>query len=217
MDFATNSENSNAPHKLFESHNPTARILFVLQYLAEEHNLTALFAPSLANTVVAEEKKSGDTYIILHYKMLDFFDVINDFSKKGLNSTSSGEAPMFKITEIIKPFSESYSLFQGFAYILDSSDGTVVDAKSNKTPVKGLTIVQNNTRTKGYFFDHNDTNVSSQVIAYRNKFIWLDQKIYDSFYIQAMLFDTYDHELFEKEGETGRIKIFRLKKRNNSL
>ncbi|SVD77968.1 uncharacterized protein METZ01_LOCUS430822 [marine metagenome] len=32
--MAKDSENSKAPHKLFESHNPTARILFVLQYFA---------------------------------------------------------------------------------------------------------------------------------------------------------------------------------------
>ena len=186
---------------------------FVLQYLAKDHNLTTLFSPALAKKTVLQEKNNGDTYIVLHYKMLDFFAVINDFSKKSLSGGSLGKIPMFHITEVMKPFSETYSLFQGFSYILDSSDGTVVDAQGNKTPVNGVTIVQNNTRTKGYLFKHDDNTTSSQVIAYRNKFIWLDQKIYDSFFIQAMLFDVYDHDLFEKVGETNRIKIFKLRKK----
>lgn len=185
---------------------------FVLQFLAKEHNLTTLFSPALAKRTVLE-KNNADTYIVLHYRMLDFFGVINDFSKKSFSGTRSEKAPMVKITEVMKPFSETYSLFKGFAYILDSSDGMVVDASGNKTAVKGLTIVQNNTRTKGYLFNHDENSTNTQVIAYRNKFIWVDQEVYDSFFIQAMLFDVYDHDLFEKVGETNRIKIFKLKKR----
>jgi len=35
------SENSNAPHKLFESHKPAALILFILQYFARSEILSA--------------------------------------------------------------------------------------------------------------------------------------------------------------------------------
>jgi asparagine N-glycosylation enzyme membrane subunit Stt3 len=187
---------------------------FVVQYLAKEHNLSSLFSSKLAENEIQMEENYGNIYIVLHYKMLDFFGVINDFSKKSLSGGTLGNSPMVKITEIMKPFSETYSLFKGFAYILDSSDGTVVDSTSNKTPVKGLTIVQNNTRTKGYLFNQDKNITNTQVIAYRNKFIWVDQEIYDSFFIQAMLFDEYDHTLFEKVGETNRIKIFKLKKKS---
>ena len=41
LDLAINSENSNAPHKLFESHKPTALTLFVLQYFAKSEVLNA--------------------------------------------------------------------------------------------------------------------------------------------------------------------------------
>ena len=41
LDFAIDSENSKAPHKLFESHKPTALILFTLQYLAKSKVLKA--------------------------------------------------------------------------------------------------------------------------------------------------------------------------------
>ena len=41
LDLAIDSENSNAPHKLFESHNPTAFILFILQYFAKSIVLKA--------------------------------------------------------------------------------------------------------------------------------------------------------------------------------
>ena len=41
LDFANNSENSKAPQRLFESHNPAALILFSLQYLARSVVLSA--------------------------------------------------------------------------------------------------------------------------------------------------------------------------------
>ena len=41
MDFAIDSENSKAPHKLFESHKPTALILLFLQNLAKSDVLNA--------------------------------------------------------------------------------------------------------------------------------------------------------------------------------
>ncbi len=187
---------------------------FALQFLAKDHNLSKLFSPLLGEKILSEKKEDGNIYIILHYKMMDFFTVINDFSKKGFHGTLLDSPSMLRMTKVLKPFSETYSLFRGFSYILDSSDGTVLDTRGNKTPVKGLTIVQNNTRLKGYIFKHDSNSTNSQVIAYRNKFIWVDQTIYDSFYIQAMLFDVYDHDLFEKVGETGRIKIFRVKRDN---
>lgn len=183
---------------------------FVMQYLAKDHNLSALFSPELSEKTLVKTENIEDIYIILHYKMLDYLDVINAFSKKGFTVSSLGTPPMFKMTELLKPFAENHSLLEGYAYILDSLDGTVTDANKNKTPVHGLTIVQNNTRTKGYFFEHDNNKTNSQVIVYKNKFIWLDQKLYDSFYIQAMLFDVYDKKLFEKVGETPRIKIFKL-------
>ena len=41
FDFAIDSENSKAPHKLLESHNPTAYTLLFLQYLARSAVLNA--------------------------------------------------------------------------------------------------------------------------------------------------------------------------------
>jgi hypothetical protein len=200
----------NATKIMSEARRKAPQNTFAVQYLAKEQNLTELFAPKLANKNSAR-KNNNDTYIILHYKMLDYFNVINKFSKINLENGKHGEIPQFVTTKLLKPFSENHSLLEGHAYILDSSDGMVLDAKEKKTPVDGLTIVKNNTRTKGYIFKHDNNITHSQVVVYRNKFIWLDQKLYDSFFIQAMLFDNYNHELFKKVAETSRIKIFKLK------
>ena len=149
---------------------------------------------------------------MLHRGMLDYFATLNNFSKKKLTGGRLGPNPSMRITNLVKPFSPTYSLLEGHAYILDSSDGKVVDAYGKKTPVSGLTIVENNTRTQGYAFTHKVDKPEGHVIAYRDKFIWLDQVLYDSFFIQALLFDVYDKNLFEKVGETTRMKIFKLKK-----
>ncbi|MEA3490946.1 MAG: STT3 domain-containing protein [Campylobacterota bacterium] len=185
---------------------------FVLPYLAEEHNLSALFSMDKRDIELSKESPSGDIYIMLHHKMLDYLGVLNSFSREKLTGGSSGSLPVVRITDLVKPFSSNHSLVEGYSYILDSSDGKVLDAKGNKTAVSAVTIVSGNKREKGYRFEHKDEETKGQVIVYQNKFIWLDQELYDSFFIQAMLFDLYDKDLFEKVAETERIKIFKIKR-----
>ncbi len=184
----------------------------VLPYLAKEHNLSALFSEDSICIPLSLNRQNDNIYIMLHYKMLDYFGVLNSFSKKKLTGGVLASKPALRMTELVKPFSSDHSLLEGHSYILDSTDGRVVDSKGNKTAVSALTIVAGNKRKKGYSFNHEGNETSGQVIAYRNKFIWLDQELYDSFFIQAMLFDAYDEDLFEKVAETGRIKIFKVKR-----
>lgn len=182
----------------------------VLPRVASESNLTELIS-SLHNEKYQAKKQESNAYILLHRRMLYSIGHFETYAKKDLLKSESNSLgrTRYSITSLVKPFSHNYSLVKGYSYIFDSSDGKVLDAKGVKTEVNRIMITGDNKRKQMYRF-HNSSN--EHLIVDRNKLIWLDKSLYNSFLIQAMLFDVYDKNLFEKVAETGRIKIFRVKK-----
>ena len=190
------------------SNNAGAR--FTLPKLAKEHNLTELMDSLHQQKKISLPDEKGNVYIVLHQNMLSYFGILRkyaywDLTKNGIYK----EMPKYQSTPVTKPFSHNYSLLEGYAYILDSSDGMVMDANENKTPINMLMIAENNTRKESFSF-HNSSNMN--LLDAKGLLLWMDKKAYNGFYIQAMLLDVYDHKLFEKVGETGRMKIFRVKR-----
>lgn len=179
---------------------------FVLPYLLEDQNYTTLLR-SLKSNMYLKGNKRGENYILLHRDMLNFFAIIARDSQEDLMGHRA-ESYMYAWTPLMKPFSHNYSLVEGYGFILDSMTGEVVDADEKRTKINTLMITANNKREESFKF-HNDSR--EYLIVDRGSFIWMDERYYHSFFIQAMLFDVYDKNLFEKVVETGRIKIFRIK------
>jgi hypothetical protein len=115
----------------------------------------------------------------------------------------------YKVTSLVKPFSKRYSLVEGYHFILDSSNGMVTDAKENMTPLNSIMITDKHRKKYKYTF-HKDAK--NYMFTYEFFLYWLDEKYYNSFYMQAMIFDSYDRDIFEKVAETRRFKIFKIKR-----
>ena len=181
---------------------------FVLPYLLQDHNYTTLLH-LLKTKDISNKKSSSQVYILLHRDMLTYFINIAKHSQEDLRGHREDIEATYNITPLTRPFSHNYSLVEGYGYILDSSTGEVIDGDNVTTKANTLMITKNNKRSESFRF-HNDSK--NFYIVDRGSFIWLDESYYKSFFIQAMLFDVYDKNLFEKVAETGRIKIFRVKK-----
>lgn len=179
---------------------------FVLPYLLKDQNYTTLLSSLQGKRL--EQKNQGESYILLHRGMLDFFPIIVENSLENLHGESR-DARFFAQTPLMKPFSHDYRFVEGYGYILDSVSGEVMDAENKTVKVHTLMVTADNKRRESFLF-HNSSR--DYLIADRGNFIWLDESYYKSFFIQAMLFDVYDKNLFEKVAETGRIKIFRVKR-----
>ena len=183
-----------------------------LPLLAKDHNLSKLFDSFHQKHKISLPGEKGNVYILLHQNMLSYYGVIRDYAYWDITKKIHKKMPRYRSTPVIRPFSHNYSLLEGYGFILDSKDGMVLDGDGNKTALNTLMLAtQNNTRKESFTF-HNNANMN--MISAKGLLLWLDKKAYNSFYIQAMLLDVYDHNLFEKVGETGRIKIFRVKKPN---
>ena len=155
--------------------------------------------------------EKGNVYLILYQNMIKTYGVTERFAyynmKKGY--LEKDRIPEYNITPIVKPFSHDYGLLEGFGYIFDSSDGKLMDADGNKSKINMLMISRDNKRKESYTY-HKNSNMN--LLDAKGMLFWLDQKAYNGFYIQAFLLDVYDHNLFEKVGETPRMKIFRVKR-----
>lgn len=180
---------------------------FVLPYLLKDQNYTTLLS-SFNKGIIDTTQHKGNNYILLHRGMLNFFTAIIEQAQQNLKG-DKGDTKLYAWTPLVKPFSHNYSLLEGYSFILDSSTGKVKDADDKFSEINTLMITSNNKRKESFQF-HNRSK--HYLIADRGTLIWLDESYYKSFYVQAMLFDAYDKNLFEKVVETGRIKIFRVKK-----
>jgi len=183
---------------------------YSLPKLAKDHNLTKLFNSFHQPAKIVLPEENGNVYIILHQNMLSYFGIIRQYASWDLTKKSIYRGmPKYLSTSIIRPFSHNYSLLEGYSYIFDSSNGMLVDAEGNQSAVNMLMIARKNRRKESFSF-HNSSNIN--LLDAKGLLLWMDKKAYNGFYIQAMLLDVYDHKLFEKVGETGRIKIFKIKK-----
>jgi dolichyl-diphosphooligosaccharide--protein glycosyltransferase/undecaprenyl-diphosphooligosaccharide--protein glycosyltransferase len=177
---------------------------YVLPVLLRDQNYTELLS-SIKRSSIKELHKGGDVYILLHKDMIEFFYTILSTASLDLHDNIKDPLEFYKVTSLVKPFSKRYSLVEGYHFILDSSNGMVTDAKENMTPLNSIMITDKHRKKYKYTF-HKDAK--NYMFTYEFFLYWLDEKYYNSFYMQAMIFDSYDRDIFEKVAETRRFKIF---------
>jgi hypothetical protein len=59
--------------------------------------------------------------------------------------------------------------------------------------------------------NYNRRSPMNLIIYNDAKALYMDGTVYGSFLIQALVLDNYDHNLFEKVADTGKMKIFKVK------
>jgi hypothetical protein len=85
---------------------------------------------------------------------------------------------------------------------ITGSDGASAQINSINISKKGRLIAGKN---------YNRRSPMRLVIYNGNKALYMDTSTYGSFLIQALVLDNYDHNLFEKVADTGKMKIFKVK------
>ena len=181
---------------------------YILPTLLKDQNYTELLS-SIKDKTISELYGEGDVYIFLHNGMMEFFYTILSTASLDLHGNIVDKHEHYKVTSLMKPFSRTYSLVEGHAFILDSSKGMVTDAKGEKSPLHSIMITDKHRKKYKYTF-HKDAK--NYMFTYGRSLYWIDEKYYHSFYVQAMMFDNYDRDLFEKVAETNRIKILKIKR-----
>jgi len=156
-------------------------------------------------------KKTRDIYFYLPLKMLNIYPTLRLFSNIDLMTGKKGKPPFFFKSTNFREGKEKIQLAQ--AIFINKKDLSL-EINVNKIALKRFITTG---YTKDMQFVKNvkevDSNADLSVIymsAYKT-FLIVDEETYNSLYIQLMLLEEYDKNLFEQVVINPHAKIYKLK------
>lgn len=182
--------------------------VFVLPYLSRSQDLTTLLDQLKYRALPTQN--NNDTYIVLHRGMLDFYGIISQFSASDLKTGKGKSQKILISSSLTKPFSVNNSLIEGESFIFDSSKGILHHRNKMKMKINEVTLTDHHKQNYAYLYHYDSPYYI--IIEDKKHAFYMNKEAYQSFLVQAMLLDIYDHTLFEKVGESKQIKIFKVKK-----
>lgn len=179
---------------------------YALSYLAKngaDINAT-LHSLKEANTTLPAY---GDVYILLHSSMYSKLYSISRSSNFDIVSGKKYGLKTIQLDTLEKPFDANASEQNGSLFTLFTVNGTVL-AGNNSFAIQRLMESRDHKLHLSMAFDNNSP--LSAVVAKENYIFYLDNSLFDSFFVQAYFFDNYDRTRFEKVAETPLMKIFKV-------
>jgi len=158
--------------------------------------------------------KTRDIYFYLPYKMLSIYPTVTLFSNLDLMSGEKGKQPFFLISRRFKDEGSKLKLAQGV--FLDKKTSTL-SIGNQKVQLKRFVKTAYDKKMNLKVDEQLINNSSSLSLIYMsnyNTFIILDERTYNSLYIQLMVLEKYDKDLFEKVLTNPNAKIYKLKSNN---
>ena len=169
------------------------------------------FLLSLQTDDVKLPEKTRDIYLYLPFKMLNIYPTVSAFSNIDLMNGNKTKAPFFYMSRNFKDTGETIELGRGIS--IDKKTQTIKIGK-NKVPMRRFvrTYYDKNMKLKK---DVQVLDFASPIsviyMANYNTFLVVDEKVYNSLYIQLMVLEDYDKGLFEKVISTPKAKVYKLK------
>ena len=166
----------------------------------------------LASESYIPPKKTKDAYFFMTFDMLRAFRSIAYFSNINLLTGKRKNPLYFRLFPTI--IEKDDYIFIGGGYRIDKRRGTLLDNKNRIIKIKTYT-------TSGYTKDK-QTVIQTKTIDEKAKyhlvychylpaFLLMDERTYNSNFIQMFLLDNFDRSLFKPVHSDPRVKIFKLK------
>lgn len=175
-----------------------------------ENNID-VFLSSLGLSDFELPQKTSEIYYYLPYRMLDIFPVITRFSNLDLKSGESYKAPVFISAQYYGESQDEIILNNGIKLSKDFSYFTYDDSK---VPVNRFIISDYDGKINSNQVFNLDKNSNIYIIFMRayGRFLILDEKSFNSTYVQLFVLGQNDESLFELVQSNVLAKIYRLKK-----
>jgi dolichyl-diphosphooligosaccharide--protein glycosyltransferase/undecaprenyl-diphosphooligosaccharide--protein glycosyltransferase len=168
------------------------------------------FLASLGTDIQLPEK-TRDIYFYLPFRMLDIYPTVTAFSYINLMNGEKQPAPFFFIS---RRFSETQNAIELGSGISLSKRESSIKIGNKSVPVKRF--------VKTSYDANMELQKSVQMLDYNGHlnviymtdyktFLVIDDKTYNSLYIQLMVLEEYDKALFEKVIATPHAKVYKLK------
>ncbi|MCK9473828.1 STT3 domain-containing protein [Sulfurimonas sp.] len=155
--------------------------------------------------------KTRDIYLYLPYRMLDIYPTVEMFSNINLMNAKMKERSLFYVSKMFKQEQNIINL--GYGILFDTQNATIT-INNRKMPVKRFvqtSYSQNMKFSKDIQVSNPAENITVIYMSSFNTFLVVDEKTYNSLYVQLMLLEEYDKTLFEEVIMTPQAKVYRLK------
>lgn len=156
-------------------------------------------------------EKTRDVYLYLPHRMIDIYPTVEKFSSIDLMNGKMRKSPLFYATRMFKQEQNIIHLGGGILFNIQNATITI----NNQTvPIKRFVQTSYDKSAK---FSKNvqmsdyAADVTIIYMASHNTFLVIDEKTYNSLYIQLSVLGEYDKTLFEEVITTPQSKIYRLK------
>jgi dolichyl-diphosphooligosaccharide--protein glycosyltransferase/undecaprenyl-diphosphooligosaccharide--protein glycosyltransferase len=196
--------------KTFKDKNLT--IFSNIEQMTKEYGYsnTNDFLASLKNDIKLPEK-TRDIFFFLPYRMINIYPTVTLFSNIDLMNGAKGKQPFFFVSRNFKDLGSKIQLAQNI--FLDKR--TLQLTLGNKTmPIRRFVKTYYD-KTMKLHKDVQLVNFSSDIsVIYMqnyNTFLIVDEKTYNSLYIQLMVLENYDKKLFEPVMLAPSAKVYKLK------
>ncbi len=169
------------------------------------------FLLSLQTDDVKLPEKTRDIYLYLPFKMLNIYPTVSAFSNINLMNGNKTKAPFFYMSRNFKDTGKTIELGRGIS--IDKKTQTIKIGQSKVSMRRFVrTYYDKNMKLKK---DVQVLDFASPIsviyMANYNTFLVVDEKVYNSLYIQLMVLEDYDKGLFEKVISTPKAKVYKLK------
>ena len=156
-------------------------------------------------------KKTRDIYFYLPFKMMNILPTVNLFSNLNLMTGQKGVQPFFFVSRNFKDLGSKINFGRGV--YLDKRNSTIIIGKKI-IPIKRFvkTFYDKNMKLhKDIKTLDNSSNISVIFMSNYNTFLILDERVYNSLYIQLMVLENANKNLFEEVILNPNVKIYKLK------
>ena len=181
-----------------------------------EHNGTALDANDVLDEMKLSDyklpKKTRDIYLYLPNRMLNIFPTVAVFSNLDLNTGNKEANHFFFVSRNFRQVGNKLMLGHGVSFLNNTGELLL---GNQKIPIKHFSVVSYNKQGKlqkqDQILDYNSRLNMIYMKSY-NTILVLDDKMYNSVFIQLFVFENYDRNLFEPVILNPLVKIYKLKR-----
>jgi len=188
------------------------RVLSNIEQMTNDYGLyeTNDFLLTL-QTDIKMPKKTRDIYFYLPFRMLQIYPTVTLFSNINLMNGVKNRAPFFFVSRNFKDDGNSIQLGNNIA--INKKDLTI-NIGQNKVAIRRFiktTYDKKLQLQKTIQLVDFSANLSLIFMSSYNTFLIVDEETYNSLYIQLMVLEEYDKNLFEKVIVNPHAKVYKLK------
>jgi len=186
----------------------------IMQCMLKGYNLKDpnIFLKALGNKNLKLAQKTRDIYFYLPNRMLSIFPTVDMFSNLNLLSGERGKRAFFYIAKHFRDMGDKIDL--GSSVTLYKRGGKI-KVGMQMMPINTFIVTQYNAQGKLVKnVQMLNPNAKLFVIFMKNynQFLVLDQRMFNSTYIQLFALEDYDKDLFEPVILTPLAKVYKLKR-----